>query len=123
MYGSANRKHNIELVDIHANGNNTVLLSPSMQEGVDLYDELARFQIILKMPWTSLEDFRTSVKSEFEPDWYSNLMWNDIMQSSGRATRHADDYSTTYILDASFVWFYDKWKHRLPVWFKKRIIF
>lgn len=123
MYGSANRKHNIELVNIHTSGNNTVLLSPSMQEGVDLYDELARFQIILKMPWTSLEDFRTSVKSEFEPDWYSNLMWNDIMQSSGRATRHADDYSTTYILDASFVWFYDKWKHRLPVWFKKRIIF
>jgi len=34
----------------------TVLFSPSMSEGVDLRDDLARFQILLKVPYPSLGD-------------------------------------------------------------------
>jgi Rad3-related DNA helicase len=119
-----NRKYtNTQLLEMHKRTPNAVLLSPSMEEGVDLYDDLARFQIILKMMWPSLGDFRNKIKAECDSNWYSNKMWMDMMQASGRSTRHEKDYSTTYILDASFNYFYSQWKHKLPVWFKNRILF
>ena len=59
---------------------NSVLLSPSLIEGTDLYDDLSRFQIILKMPWGSLGDIRTKNKVEldasytyFEKQWKAKL--------------------------------------------------
>ena len=94
-----------------------------MMEGVDLVDDLSLFQVILKMPWASLADPRVKRKSELDPDWYTNKVWVHVMQASGRSTRHEEDESITYILDASFPFFYDKWKHRLPKWFKARLVF
>lgn len=116
--------NNSQLLDIHhKEKNNSVLLSPSMMEGVDLYDDLSNFQIILKFPWASLMDPRVKAKSETEPNWYSNSMWISVMQASGRSTRHEEDSSVTYILDASFPYFYNTYKSNLPKWFKNRIIF
>lgn len=101
---------------------NSVLLSPSLIEGTDLYDDLSRFQIILKMPWGSLGDIRTKRKVDLEPHWYSNAMWNKILQASGRSTRHEKDFSVTYILDAAYPYFEKLWKAKLPKWYKDRII-
>jgi Rad3-related DNA helicase len=111
------------LLEIHEQNRpgGSVLLSPSMMEGIDLHDDLSTFQIILKMPWPSLGDPRIKRKSELNPDWYTNKVWISIMQACGRSTRHADDESVTYILDASFEYFYNKWKHNLPTWFKRRV--
>lgn len=121
-----NRRYkNEELLSLHSQGTipGSVLLSPSMMEGVDLYDDLSLFQVIIKMPWPSLADPRIKRKSDIDPDWYSNKVWVHIMQASGRSTRHEEDASVTYILDASFPYFYDKWKDRLPSWFKQRLVF
>lgn len=119
------RYNNEDLLRLHEQGTipGSVLVSPSMMEGVDLYDDLSEFQVILKMPWASLADARIKRKSELDPDWYTNKVWVHIMQASGRSTRHEEDESITYILDKSFPFFYDKWKHRLPGWFKKRLVF
>lgn len=116
---------NEELLQLHANNEkpNSVLLSPSMMEGVDLFDDLSAFQIILKMPWPSLGDPRIKKKSDINPDWYSNKVWVHIMQASGRSTRHDKDTSVTYILDSSFPYFYEKWKRNLPKWFTERVMF
>jgi Rad3-related DNA helicase len=84
---------------------------------------MARFQIIVKLPFLSLADARIKKKAEMFPDWYLMQMWVEVMQASGRATRNEDDYSTTYILDASFEYFYDKAKKSLPGWFKERLQF
>ncbi len=115
--------NNVQLITFHIDEkNNSVLISPSMMEGVDLYDELSNFQIILKFPWASLMDPRVKAKSELEPLWYSNSMWQKVMQACGRSTRHENDQSVTYILDSSFNYFYERAKRNLPNWFKKRII-
>ncbi len=114
---------NGEMLKLHAQASDSVLLSPSMMEGVDLYDDLSMFQIILKMPWASLGDPRVKRKSELDPDWYTNQVWLHIMQACGRSTRSEADSSVTYILDKSYPFFYDKWKHRLPNWFKARHVF
>lgn len=116
------RLNNAELLKLHGARTDSILLSPSMMEGVDLFDDLSLFQIILKMPWTSLADPRIKRKSEIEPDWYTNQVWISIMQASGRSTRNDTDSSVTYILDRSFPYFYSQWKHRLPKWFTSRVI-
>jgi len=103
--------------------NKTVLLSPSMGTGVSLDDDLARFQIIIKLPFMSLGDERVKQKMALSGDWYRNKMWQEIMQMSGRATRSDDDYCITYILDESMEYFYSMDKNKLPNWFKDRIIF
>lgn len=101
----------------------SVLLSPSMMEGVDLHDELSQFQIIIKLPWGYLGDVRIKKKSQLDSEWYANKMWLSILQASGRSTRHETDASVTYILDSKFKYFYDQWKHKLPGWFKHRLVF
>jgi Rad3-related DNA helicase len=121
--GFTKRYTNAELIKIHHDNrqDGSVLLSPSMMEGIDLHDDLASFQIILKMPWPSLGDPRIKRKSEIDPNWYTNKVWVHIMQAAGRSTRHAEDESVTYVLDASFPYFYGKWKNNLPAWFKRRV--
>jgi Rad3-related DNA helicase len=117
---------NGELLELHeTEGRNfaSVLLSPSMMEGVDLVDELSRFQVIIKLPWANLGDVRIKAKSQIDGEWYTNKMWVNILQSSGRSTRHEEDFSITYILDSNFRYFYDQWKHKLPNWFKSRLVF
>jgi ATP-dependent DNA helicase DinG len=123
--GYQRKYRNQELLQLHANNEkpNSVLMSPSMMEGVDLFDDLSAFQIILKMPWPSLGDPRIKRKTEINGDWYSNKVWVCIMQASGRSTRHEKDQSVTYILDASFPHFFKLWKHNLPTWFTDRVHF
>jgi Rad3-related DNA helicase len=116
------KMHNNELLKLHAsNDEPTVLLSPSMTTGIDLFDDLARFQIIVKLPFPSLADPRIKKKSDTFNDWYTMQMWMEVMQASCRATRSMDDHSTTYILDASFEYFFTKAFNKLPNWFKERI--
>lgn len=98
----------------------TVLVSPSMNTGISLDDNLARFQIIVKLPFASMGDPRVKAKMEEDRDWYTNKMWQEIMQASGRATRSAEDFSITYILDESLFYFLDNAKD-LPKWFRERI--
>ena len=112
------------LLERHQNSKHkTVLLSPSMGTGVSLDDELARFQIIIKLPFMSLGDKRVKEKMSISSNWYRNKMWQEIMQMSGRATRSDDDYCITYILDESMEYFYKMDKNKLPKWFKDRLIF
>lgn len=114
---------NGELLKQHAARTDSILLSPSMMEGVDLYDDLSGFQIILKMPWPSLGDPRIKAKADLDSDWYTNSVWLHLMQASGRSTRNEEDSSVTYVLDKSYPYFYNKWKHRLPEWFTARHVF
>jgi Rad3-related DNA helicase len=121
--GFTNRKKvtNAELLEIHERNENSVLLSPSMMEGVDLKDDLARFQIVMKLPWPSLGDIRIAKKMQLDQEWYNCRMWLQLVQASGRSTRHDKDTSVTYILDKNFAYFYRNYKHKLPAWFNKRI--
>lgn len=113
---------NQELVEMHTKDKRpTVLLSPSLDTGTDLYDDLSRWQIIVKCPFPSLGDPRTAVKSDLEPQWYLWVMMLSIMQASGRSTRHKEDHSITYVLDQSFGYFFGKVKTSAPSWFIERV--
>jgi Rad3-related DNA helicase len=118
------KHHNQTLIKMHEGSKtDTVLISPSMTTGIDLADDLSRFQIIVKLPWLSLADPRIKKKSEIDSEWYADKMWTEILQASGRSTRSEEDWCDTYILDGSFIFFYNQYKNHLPGWFKDRIVF
>jgi Rad3-related DNA helicase len=124
MYNSDKGINNQDLMKMHAGTSKpTVLVSPSMHTGVDLYDDLSRFQIIVKLPFLSLGDTRVKMKSDLDSDWYLNQMFLTLLQSSGRSIRSEKDWADTYILDSSFKYFYDRYKKQLPTWFKNRVSF
>lgn len=80
----------------------TILVSPSMISGVDLNEELSRFQILLKVPYPSLASNKIKKRMEDNPDWYGYKTVADIIQSCGRSIRSVDDWANTYILDSCF---------------------
>ena len=48
----------------------TVLISPSLHTGLDLKNELSRFQIITKGPYPNKSDRWTNAKREVDAKWY-----------------------------------------------------
>jgi Rad3-related DNA helicase len=121
IHGSDDR---IEVLKNHlASDKPTVLLSPSFSEGVDLYGELSRFQIIVKVPFPYIGDKYIRTKMERVKDWYNIVTVKLLVQSYGRSIRDYDDYAETYIFDSDFKWFYERNKKLFPEWYKKAIKF
>lgn len=99
----------------------TILLTPSMSEGVDLKDDLSRFQIICKLPFPFLGDKRILLKNKLQPWWYSFQTVKMIIQSLGRSIRTPKDFAISYILDSDWEFFYNRNKHLFPEWIQKTI--
>jgi len=99
----------------------TVLISPSLHLGVDLKDDLSRFQIIVKVPYPDLNDKRVLEKKKLDPNWYT---WNTVLrlvQSYGRSVRSVDDHATTFILDSSISYLLKIAADLVPKWFREAI--
>src|SRR5208337_4062168 len=86
----------------------TVLFSPSMTEGLDLKEELSRFQVICKVPYPFLDPY-VKARMERDPAWYQLLTALALVQATGRSVRSKTDKAHTYILDSGFADFY--WKN------------
>lgn len=99
----------------------TVLLSPSMTEGIDLADDLSRWQVICKIPYPYLGDPQVARRKDIDPAWYDWKTCLTIVQAYGRSVRSKDDYALTYVLDADFPGFIKRQQRRLPEWFLEAI--
>jgi len=95
----------------------TVLVSPSLREGVDLPDDFLRFQIVTKLPFPDLGDPWTAARRERDPRWYALETAKALVQAYGRSCRHAGDHGVTYVLDAQFERFLQRYRVLLPEWF------
>jgi len=84
----------------------TVLLSPSMTEGVDLHDNLSRFQIICKIPFPYLGDLVVKKRMENNSKWYPYMTAKSIIQSLGRSVRNETDHAVSYVIDSDWERFY-----------------
>jgi ATP-dependent DNA helicase DinG len=93
-----------ELLERHkASKEPTVLVSPSMMEGVDLRGDLARFSIVLKVPYPYMGDPVVERKLKDDPEWYNARTVRSLVQSMGRSVRDHEDWATTYVLDQAIV--------------------
>lgn len=113
--------NNEQILKQHAESTqDTILVSPSLTFGVDLKDELARFQIIIKAAYLPLGDERIKRLFKEDSQWYQNKMLNNLIQACGRGVRSKDDHCVTYIMDACIAEAVIKSKHKLPKYFIKR---
>ena len=90
-----------EIISEHANDPTGVLLSSSLWEGVDLKDDLSRFQIIAKVPYPNYKEKRIKAKMDKFPSWYTAQTLTKLLQGFGRSIRSENDWATTYVLDAA----------------------
>ena len=99
----------------------TVLISPSLHTGLDLKEDLSRFQIITKVPYPNKSDRWINAKRNKVPEWYYWQTALKLVQAYGRSVRSKDDRARTYILDSAFQYFLRKNRDILPDWFLKAV--
>ena len=100
----------------------TVLISPSLHLGLNLADNLSRFQIITKVPYPSLGDRWIDEKRKRSEQWYDWVTTLRLIQTAGRSIRSKEDWAITYILDSCFESFITKNRSILPNWFYEAIV-
>ena len=110
------------MITAHTTKPNSIIIAPAMQRGVDLKDDLGRFQIICKVPYPPMGDKQVAARMEIDEDWFNFKTALLMVQAYGRIHRHDKDYGKTYILDNDFKRFYENTKDILPIWFKEVII-
>ena len=97
-----NSKEKEELIKKHKESLNSVLIGPSLNEGIDLPGDLCRFIVIFKIPYPQLQDKLVQAKMKVFPTWYKSKTSNTVIQGIGRGNRYKEDWCVTYILDGCF---------------------
>ena len=121
-HSDSNSNSKAQAILIHTQSDQpTVLLSPSMTEGLDLRGDLSRFQVVAKMPYASLADPYVKTRMELDSDWYRLQTALTLVQALGRSVRSMDDYATSYIIDGDFAYFLKQADSILPDWWKDSI--
>jgi|GEM_PF-2915245 len=100
---------------------NTIVVSPSIMEGVDLKDDLSRFQIFPKVPFLFLGDKWVREKMNRDNVWYVRKAIMNIIQGSGRSIRTEEDWSVTMIFDSSFRRLLSQYKQIFSGWYMEAI--
>jgi Rad3-related DNA helicase len=112
-----------ELMKMHVECDNTIIVAPAMHEGVDLHGDLSRFQIICKVPYPDrFSNKQLDRRADIDPKYYNWLTALRLVQSAGRSIRSETDYADTYIIDEAIYRFLDMAGNILPDWFKEAII-
>ena len=120
LHESHNRQ---EVLDFHINTTRpTVLCSPSMMTGIDLKEDLSRFQLVLKMPYPNMKSEKIKKRMETYPNWYSWKTICELVQMCGRSVRSETDTADTYILDSCLSDIMRYSSHLLPGYFRESII-
>lgn len=115
---------NEDIIEIHKKKTKepTILVSPSMDTGISLDDDLGRFQVIVKAPFLPLGSKRIKKIFDKNPQYYIMKMLNKLIQMSGRCTRSKEDHSVTYVLDNTAVKAITSNKKYLPKYFLDRFM-
>jgi Rad3-related DNA helicase len=123
FFNQRNFSHKGEMLEKHAQSENGVIIAPAMHEGIDLVDDLSRFQIICKVPFANFfEDEQLARRVELDRRYYLWITALKIVQAYGRSIRSETDYADTFILDESIYRFLDDTKKMMPGWFTEAII-
>jgi Rad3-related DNA helicase len=100
----------------------SVVLSASIEKGFDAKGDMARFQIIPKVPYLYLGDPLVKLNSSIRPDWYARKAVLRIVQACGRVTRGVDDHGVTYIIDSNFGRLLSQNIDMFPSWFTDSLV-
>lgn len=113
-------KEKADTLELFEKKENSIIMGPSLLEGLDLKDGLSRFQIFFKVPYPSLADPLIKAKLNTSNEWYNWKTGVNVQQGIGRSVRSIDDWAITYVIDASFMNLINK-PEFFPPSFKERI--
>ncbi len=116
----SDKKH---LLEVHASRPDSIIVAPAMHEGIDLIDDLSRFQIICKVPYANCYDNQQLARRvEVDPKYYTWITALKLVQSYGRSVRSETDFADTFIIDETIYKFLRDASKMLPSWFTEAII-
>jgi Rad3-related DNA helicase len=113
-----------EVVERFTRAAGGVLISHSMDRGVDLEGDACSVVIVAKVPSPALGDKRVSARMHLPggEQWYAVQAVRKIVQMTGRHVRSAEDKGVTYILDAQFTKnLYRRNQGLFPGWWREAI--
>lgn len=113
------------LVEKFTSCQGAVLVSHSMDRGVDLKGDMCTVVIVAKVPSPALGDKRISARMHLPggDQWYAVQAVRKIVQMSGRHVRSDTDKGSTWILDAQFTKnLYRRNAGLFPAWYREAII-
>jgi ATP-dependent DNA helicase DinG len=110
------------LLRTHGATTASVLISPSLFQGVDLKDQLSRFQVIVKVPYPDLSDARTQILLKRDRAWYDWQTALRLVQTYGRSVRSETDHADTYVLDSNFTSFLGMHRNLFPAYFLEALV-
>ena len=110
-----------KILRLHREREDSVIVAPAMHEGIDLKDDLARFQILAKCPYPSIKDEVVAARMKEDYRWYDWQAALKTIQSYGRAVRHKNDWAVTYLLDSDFISLIKRRASMFPKWFMEAI--
>ena len=98
-----------------------VLVSPSIDTGYDFAHMQARFQVIAKLPFASVQDPVVRARQDKDKDYGLYQVAQTLVQATGRIMRADDDWGETLIADQSVEWAIPRMKAKgfLPLWWVK----
>lgn len=99
-----------------------IMVSPSMRVGVDLKDNRARWQVLIKTPYPYLGDPQIRKREHRDPEWYNLQTLISTIQTCGRICRSETDWGETLLFDSKFDDLIKRNKSILPEWFSEAII-
>lgn len=111
-----------ELEKFFESKGNGVFLSPVCQQGVDFKEDRARFQIIVRVPYPSINSDFVSHKVEKDFAWYNYQALVTFGQQLGRVNRSEKDFGVTFLLDDRFARFISRNNSYLPGWVKEAFV-
>lgn len=103
---------------------NSIFLAVAMSQGIDLFGDVARWQVIVKVPFPNLGDswVRRRREQADGQKWYTDRTLIEVLQASGRIMRSVDDWGVTYFVDTHVETLLDAEWSRLPTWFRNRVL-
>ncbi len=100
---------------------NGVIISAKAGTGIDLKDDLSRFQIIIKAPYMSElqdENNKRAMKiKKFDLERFFMKSLFRLIQFAGRSVRGITDYAETYVLDKAAIDMVKYSRKYVPDWF------
>lgn len=82
-----------------------VLVSPSVGTGYDFADGMARWQVLMKVPFISTQNPVTKARCERDKTYAMHLTMTELAQMCGRICRNEKDWGETIVLDNNIGWF------------------
>lgn len=98
-----------------------VLVSPSLTTGWDLPGQDCEYAIIAKIPFPDTRSLITEARTKQDKDYGPYVAMQTIVQAAGRGMRSAEDRCEVLVIDSQFDWFFPKYKHFAPRWFREAV--